>query len=232
MSRPAVDLTAEPDPNGDQLKLAALMADDSPDVLLGELLNRPAWMRDSLCIEHPELAWTPSRSVTPATIDRCRAVCARCRVRAECLRWALEHDERGVWGGTTDDERRGVEGQSFTERTGWPSLGLAARPRGLTRPPGGHPLPDVSDLDGRHRETVTKIFQHPTSGNIEWHDVESLLQAVGSVEARHSGKLKVTVGSTSEVLEPPRGKDVDEQMIADLRRLLAGAGYGPDDQSG
>jgi WhiB family redox-sensing transcriptional regulator len=37
--------------------------------------------------------------------------CARCVVRAQCLDVALENDERGVWGGTTERERRRIKAQ-------------------------------------------------------------------------------------------------------------------------
>jgi WhiB family redox-sensing transcriptional regulator len=36
-----------------------------------------------------------------------KAVCARCRVREACLRYALEAgQDHGVWGGLTEEERR------------------------------------------------------------------------------------------------------------------------------
>jgi hypothetical protein len=35
-------------------------------------------------------------------------------------------------------------------------------------------------LDSLHRATVEKIFGHPTSHNVQWHDVISLLESVGS----------------------------------------------------
>lgn len=38
----------------------------------------------------------------------CKAVCAGCPVRDECLSWGLAHDELGVWGGTTDDDRQAM----------------------------------------------------------------------------------------------------------------------------
>ena len=38
------------------------------------------------------------------------------------------------------------------------------------------------------------------------------------------GKLEVTVGSEIEVLQPPAGKDVDEQLLVDVRRMLTEAG--------
>jgi hypothetical protein len=41
--------------------------------------------------------------------------------------------------------------------------------------------------------------------------------------------LKVALGSETEVLEAPRGKDIDAQMIVDLRRMLRQAGFTPDD---
>ena len=53
----------------------------------------------------------------------------------------------------------------------------------------------------------------------------SLLEAVGTVTVRHDGKIVVTIGSAREVLDPPRGKDIDDQMVEDLRRILSGAGY-------
>jgi hypothetical protein len=57
--------------------------------------------------------------------------------------------------------------------------------------------------------------------------VLSLLEAVGSVAVRHDGKVTVKVGAEQEFLEPPAGKDVGDQMLVDLRRMLRGAGYEP-----
>jgi len=87
--------------------------------------------------------------------------------------------------------------------------------------------PESQHLDNRHRNTLREIFQHPTSHNIEWRAVTSLLEAIGTVEVHHDGKVDVRVGPEREFLEPPAGKDIDEQMVLDLRRMLASAGYGP-----
>jgi hypothetical protein len=87
--------------------------------------------------------------------------------------------------------------------------------------------PEPERLDGRHRDTLRRIFEHPTSHNIEWHEVTSLLEAVGTVTVRHDGKVSVKLGSELEFLDPPAGKDVDDQMVVDLRRMLRGAGYSP-----
>jgi len=56
-----------------------------------------------------------------------KAVCAECLLVSACLRWAQDHGERGVWGGTTDDDRKEI-------RTGKPARSHAARdPEGLTK---------------------------------------------------------------------------------------------------
>ena len=87
----------------------------------------------------------------------------------------------------------------------------------------------AADLTHRHRDTLQRIFSHPSSGNIEWRQVLSLLEAVGTTTEEHNGKLKVTLGSETEILQPPRGKDIDRQMIVDLRRMLTQAGFAPGD---
>lgn len=82
-------------------------------------------------------------------------------------------------------------------------------------------------LSNHHRTTLREIFQHPTSHNIEWRAVLSLLEAAGTVTEHHDGKLTVTLGPVTEYLEPPAGKDIDPQMVVDLRRMLTAAGYQP-----
>ena len=85
-------------------------------------------------------------------------------------------------------------------------------------------MADDIKLNGHHRVTVEKIFQHPVSHNIQWHDVISLLESVGQVSEGHDGRYKVTLGPETETLEKPSGHDVNEQMVIDLRRMLKGAG--------
>jgi hypothetical protein len=86
--------------------------------------------------------------------------------------------------------------------------------------------PGPEHLSNRHRDTLRQIFQHPASHNIEWHAVMSLLEAVGTVDVRHDGKVAIKIGSEQEFLDPPPGKDIDTQMVVDLRRMLSNAGYG------
>ncbi len=85
--------------------------------------------------------------------------------------------------------------------------------------------PEPVDLNNHHRDTLLRIFQHPTSHNIEWRDVASLLEAIGSIEEHHDGKFRVHVGPEIEFLDRPKNKDIDVQQVVDLRRMLTGAGY-------
>ena len=86
-------------------------------------------------------------------------------------------------------------------------------------------MTEPQHLDNRHRDTLRQIFQHPVSHNIEWRAVMSLLEAVGDVTVRHDGKVAVEIGREQESFEPPGGKDIDAQMVVDLRRMLSNAGY-------
>ncbi len=82
-------------------------------------------------------------------------------------------------------------------------------------------------LSSHHRDTLAKIFNHPASGNIEWRQVLSLLDAVGTVTEEHNGKHKVTIGPETEMFPAAHGKDVDVRVIVDLRRMLTQAGLHP-----
>ena len=63
------------------------------------------WPGRGLCGgEDPEVFF-PSRG-DPST--DARGICAACRVRDDCLKYAIEADEFGIWGGLDQDERRNL----------------------------------------------------------------------------------------------------------------------------
>ncbi|MDR0436615.1 MAG: WhiB family transcriptional regulator [Propionibacteriaceae bacterium] len=70
------------------------------------------WRDKAACLdEDPELFF-PVGNTGPALaqIEEAKKVCARCSVREECLRWALENgQDHGVWGGMSDEERRSMK---------------------------------------------------------------------------------------------------------------------------
>jgi thiamine biosynthesis lipoprotein ApbE len=86
-------------------------------------------------------------------------------------------------------------------------------------------MTEPAHLNNQHRDTVAKILQHPASHNVEWHAVLSLLQYIGQVDERHDGRFKVTIGGETEIFDKPKHKNIDEQQVVDLRRMLGAAGY-------
>lgn len=63
-----------------------------------------SWTELALCAEVGDDFWFPEKGGSTAAAKR---VCRSCVVRAECLEYALEHDERfGIWGGMSERERR------------------------------------------------------------------------------------------------------------------------------
>lgn len=69
------------------------------------------WVQRARCRdEDPELFF-PIGTSGPAAeqIERAKAVCMQCPVRAECLEWALATgQDAGVWGGLSEEERRAL----------------------------------------------------------------------------------------------------------------------------
>lgn len=62
------------------------------------------WRTDALCAQTDPEAFFPAKGGSTRDAKR---ICQRCPERAECLEFALEHDERfGVWGGLSERERR------------------------------------------------------------------------------------------------------------------------------
>lgn len=71
---------------------------------LTKLLGRPAWMKRAACRGQDPALFFPSIG---ERTDRAKAICAGCKVREECLEYALADPESaGVWAGISERERR------------------------------------------------------------------------------------------------------------------------------
>ena len=88
-------------------------------------------------------------------------------------------------------------------------------------------MTEGKDLDGHHRATVEKIFGHPVSHSIEWHEDRRCSESVAEVSKGHDGRFMVTLGGETQTYDAPRGRDINEQQVVDLRRMLRGAGITP-----
>ena len=79
-------------------------------------------------------------------------------------------------------------------------------------------------LDHHHRLTIAKLYGHPLSRNIQWHDVEALLERLGAVGQSHRGNVTVSVGDQMVSLGKRRGHDLTEDQVVRVRHLLQGLG--------
>src|SRR5712664_3272641 len=71
--------------------------------------ERRDWWRSAACQEaDPELFFpVAARGPGARETARAKAVCAACRVRPQCLQYALATRQlHGVWGGMSEDERQ------------------------------------------------------------------------------------------------------------------------------
>ena len=80
-----------------ELSLLDLAGQDSDDAEL-------SWQERALCAQTAPEAFFPEKG---GSTREAKKVCVSCEVRAECLEYALENDERfGIWGGLSERERR------------------------------------------------------------------------------------------------------------------------------
>src|SRR5260370_35814387 len=69
------------------------------------------WREDAACRDADPDLFFPIGTTGPALrqIQAARRICRTCPAQTRCLAWALDHGVTdGVWGGTTEDQRRAI----------------------------------------------------------------------------------------------------------------------------
>jgi WhiB family transcriptional regulator, redox-sensing transcriptional regulator len=65
-----------------------------------------SWMSKAECRNYPPAVFFPSDG---AGVDRAKKICGACNVSGFCLEYAIQmREENGVWGGTSERERRRI----------------------------------------------------------------------------------------------------------------------------
>ena len=91
------DRTSGPDVPQQRVPFVGSLADHDESAML-------SWQEQSLCAQTDPEAFFPEKGGSTREAKR---ICVGCEVRAECLGYALAHDERfGIWGGLSERERR------------------------------------------------------------------------------------------------------------------------------
>lgn len=72
-----------------------------------------SWRKDAACQDaDPELFFPGQGKRTTAA----RAICKECEVRRDCLLFAIRNNEDGIWGGTSEGQRRNLDRNGFPKR--------------------------------------------------------------------------------------------------------------------
>lgn len=74
---------------------------------MGERIVSTEWMEEAACSNTDPSIFFPNDG---AGVSVAKEVCARCVVKEECLEYALSNRiDHGVWGGTSERERRRIK---------------------------------------------------------------------------------------------------------------------------
>jgi WhiB family transcriptional regulator, redox-sensing transcriptional regulator len=69
------------------------------------------WCDEAACRDADTDLFFPVGPAGPGLhqVDEAKRICRTCPMQARCLAWALDHGVTdGVWGGTTEEERRAI----------------------------------------------------------------------------------------------------------------------------
>lgn len=70
-----------------------------------ELHKPEPWMADALCAQVDGDVWFPA---VGGSAKEAKAICKQCPVLEQCLAFAVEHHEMGIWGGTSEKQRQAL----------------------------------------------------------------------------------------------------------------------------
>jgi hypothetical protein len=76
-------------------------------------------------------------------------------------------------------------------------------------------------LHGSHLRAYEKLFQHPLSHNVGWHEVLKMMSELGQVTDQPNGHIEIVRNGHSFVLHRPHTKDItDPREVLELRHFL------------
>ena len=77
----------------------------------------PDWQKAGACVGRGTTLFFPPRGTSRERILEAKNVCAGCPIKQKCLDYALYHGDRhGIWGGTTEFERRRLKLKQSIDR--------------------------------------------------------------------------------------------------------------------
>ena len=114
---------------------------------LVRLFVRADWMDRAACRGMDPNWWHPAKAGANRDTPKAKAICAECPVSDECLKYAMDNEQRGIWGGISIGEAR----------RGPARIAERARLRKATRDnPVPHPRPLGEIVHGTHRGYIAE----------------------------------------------------------------------------
>lgn len=71
------------------------------------------WAAEAACIGKTEMFF---QDTMKTIVDKAKRICNTCGAKDQCLEYAVENFEHGVWGATTDRERRAIRSKRVAVR--------------------------------------------------------------------------------------------------------------------
>jgi WhiB family redox-sensing transcriptional regulator len=72
------------------------------------------WFEQAACTSADPDAWWPAKG---GNIDKAKRICRGCPVRAPCLKYALDTNQKdGIWGGLSVNERRKLKREAKRDK--------------------------------------------------------------------------------------------------------------------
>ena len=87
----------------------------------------------------------------------------------------------------------------------------------------------IKKMKRRHQRIVKLIFSRPTSGNVQWRDVEGLFMELGAeIEERAGSRVSVFLFDEVRVFHRPHpSPNTDKGAVATIRKWLEQHGVEP-----
>jgi hypothetical protein len=79
-------------------------------------------------------------------------------------------------------------------------------------------------IAGSNRRTMDAILRHPVAHNLEWSDVISLMEKLGTVDRKDNAEFVFEVHAQRHVMRRPHTKDLAAPEVVELRKFLTRAG--------
>ena len=84
-------------------------------------------------------------------------------------------------------------------------------------------------MRGKHQRTLELIFAHPTSGNVQWKDVEALFRDLkAEISEREGSRIAVVLFGEVRVFHRPHpSPNTDKGAVASIRKWFDQHGVAP-----